>query len=232
MNFNDFFQSPFDRRAHRAGKLVIISRGQNVGRNSERASPRGHIGGQRHRERACWCPSRGHGAPRHGLRRRAGGAAEPGVGDQPALALDQALLLGGRRDPAARLGAGGAHPGPAGRRAAVDAPARAGLRPLARRGDRQPGGAAGPGRPARHLPVGLAGRRRRQPGRGNLPRPEPVPGQLGPPGGPAHQQRAAARRPDHLGRGRRRPRPAGRTGWRRSSPTRRRASAGCSTRSS
>ncbi len=34
------------------------------------------------------------------------------------------------------------------------------------------------GRPAGHLPVRLAGRRRRQPGRPHLPRPEPVPGQL------------------------------------------------------
>ena len=75
-----------------------------------------------------------------------------------------------------------------------------------------------------HLPVRLAGRRRRQPGRADLPGPEPVPGQLGAAGGPPDQQRAAARRPDHLVRGRRR---TPRTGWRRSWPTRRPASAAC-----
>ncbi len=41
-------------------------------------------------------------------------------------------------------------------------------------------------------------------GRADLPRPEPLPGQLGAGRGAPHQQRAAARRPDHLGRGRRR----------------------------
>ena len=56
---------------------------------------------------------------------------------------------------------------------------------------------------AGHLPVRLAGGRGRQPGRADLPGPEPVPGELGAPGGPADQQRAAARRPDRLGRGRR-----------------------------
>ena len=76
------------------------------------------------------------------------------------------------------------------------------LRQLAGRADRQPGRAAGPCRPEGHLPVGLAGRRRREPVRPHLPRPEPVPGQLGAAGGPSHQQRAAARRPDRQGRGR------------------------------
>ena len=72
----------------------------------------------------------------------------------------------------------------------------AGVRPRARRADRQPGRAAGPGRARGDLPVRLAGRRRRQPVRPDLPGPDPVPGQLGARGGPADQQRAAAGRPD------------------------------------
>ncbi len=75
----------------------------------------------------------------------------------------------------------GAHAGPARRRTAVGAAARGTVRQRARRDDRQPGRAAGPGRAEGDLPVRLAGRRRREPGRADLPRPEPVPGQLGPP---------------------------------------------------
>ena len=75
------------------------------------------------------------------------------------------------------------------------------LRPRARRAHRQPGGAERAGRPAGDLPVRLAGRRRRQLGRPDLPGPEPVPGQLGAAGRAPDQQRAAAGRPD---RGRRR----------------------------
>ena len=44
-------------------------------------------------------------------------------------------------------------------------------RPGARRAHRQPGRAAGPGRARGDLPVRLAGRRRRQPGRPDVPRP-------------------------------------------------------------
>ncbi len=59
----------------------------------------------------------------------------------------------------------------------------------------------------------------------DLPRPEPVPGQLGPGRGAPDQQRAAARGPDHAGPSRRTR--ARRTGWRRSWPTPRPASAAC-----
>ena len=76
-----------------------------------------------------------------------------------------------------------------------------GLRRHPRRADRQPGRAAGQGGPEGHLPVRLAGGGRRQPGRADLPGPEPLPGQLGAAGGPPDQQRAAAGRPDLLGRG-------------------------------
>ena len=64
-----------------------------------------------------------------------------------------------------------------------------------------------------------------QPRRPDLPRPEPVPGELGARGRAAHQQRAAARRPDRARRGR-----ADRTtGSRRSSRMPRPASADRST---
>ena len=46
------------------------------------------------------------------------------------------------------------------------------------------------------LPLRLAGRRRRQPVRPDLPGPEPLPGQLGAGRRAPDQQRAAARRPD------------------------------------
>ena len=71
------------------------------------------------------------------------------------------------------------------------------------------------------LPVRLAGRRRREPRRPDLPGPEPLPGQLRAGPRPPDQQRPAARRPD------RRTRKANgdATGWRRSSPTPRPASA-------
>jgi isocitrate lyase len=49
----------------------------------------------------------------------------------------------------------------------------------ARRADRQPGGADGARGPEGHLPLGLAGRRRRQHRRPDVPRPEPLPGRLG-----------------------------------------------------
>ena len=74
-----------------------------------------------------------------------------------------------------------------------------GLHQRARRDDRQPGRAAGARRPQGDLPVRLAGRGRRQPRRADLPRPEPLPGQLGAGCRPPDQQRADARRPDHAG---------------------------------
>ena len=62
----------------------------------------------------------------------------------------------------------------------------------------------------------------------DVPRPEPLPGPFGADGGPADQQHPAARRPDRARRGE----GATATGSRRSWRTRRRGSAGRSTRSS
>ena len=131
-----------------------------IGRNdSARSSPRGHrICGRQQR-----APGRQPGW--------SGGPPGRGMGDEPALARHQAHVLRGGRHPAARLGTGGAHAGPAGRRAAVDAPAHRGLRALAGRANRQPGGTAGPCRAPGDLPVRLAGSRGRQPGRADLPGP-------------------------------------------------------------
>ena len=71
----------------------------------------------------------------------------------------------------------------------------------------------------------LAGRGRRQPRRADLPRPEPLPRQLGAGGRAPHQQRAAPPGPDRARRGR----ASRRTGSRRSSRTPRPASADRST---
>ena len=96
------------------------------------------------------------------------------------------------------------------------------VRHRARRADRQPGGAAGQGRAEGDLPQRLAGRRRREPRRDDVPRPDALPGELGADGRAPDQQRAAARRPDPRG-----PRASTTsTGSRRSSPTPRPASAG------
>ena len=51
------------------------------------------------------------------------------------------------------------------------------------------------------LPLRLAGRRRREPGRAHLPRPEPLSGELRPGARPTAEQRPAARRPDRARRG-------------------------------
>ena len=51
------------------------------------------------------------------------------------------------------------------------------------------------------LPLRLAGRRRREPRRAHLPRPEPLPGQQRARARPAPEQRAPARRPDRARRG-------------------------------
>src|ERR1700744_1335443 len=95
----------------------------------------------------------------------------------------------------------GAPRGGGGRGAAVAAAAPRGLREHPGRADRQPGRPAGAGRAQGHLPVGLAGGGGRQPVPTELPRPKPLPGQLGATGGTADQQRAAARGADHVLRG-------------------------------
>ena len=85
------------------------------------------------------------------------------MANQSALEGRGAGLQGrGRRTPA-RHGARRAHARAAGRREAVALHAREAVRQCARRADRQPGDAAGEGRPRCDLSVGLAGRGRRQP---------------------------------------------------------------------
>ena len=71
------------------------------------------------------------------------------------------------------------------------------------RHDRRPGRSDGQGGPEGDLSLRLAGRGRRQPGRPDLPRSEPLPGDQRAGPGQADQQRAAARRPDRPRRGRR-----------------------------
>ena len=151
-----------------------------------------------------------------------------GLAHRPALVRRGPAVRRRGRAAAARHGPGGAHTGPARRRAAVDAAARAGLRAGSRRAHRRPGRAEREGRPRGDLPVRLAGRRGRQLGRADLPGPVALPGRLGAEGGPPDQQRAAARGPDRAQRG-----PATTaTGWPRSWPTPRPASAARSTRTS
>ena len=77
------------------------------------------------------------------------------------------------------------------------------LRQFARRRHRQPGDAAGARRPARDLPVGLAGRRRRQHRGRDVSRPEPLSGQRRPGAVPPHQPHLPACRPDRALRRRR-----------------------------
>ena len=118
------------------------------------------------------------------------------MGHRSALEGHQAHLHGGRRRAPARLGAGRAHARQARRRKAVGMRQQRAVRQLARRADRQPGDAAGQGRPEGDLSVGLAGRGRRQRRRRNVSGPVAVSGELGAARREAHQQHAQARRPD------------------------------------
>ncbi len=137
------------------------------------------------------------------------------------LVRDRAALHGRGRRAAPRLRPRRADARAARRRAAVGAHPPPAGRAVARGDDRQPGGPAGQGGPRGDLPLRLAGRRRREPRRPDVPRPEPVPGRQRPPRRAAHQPGADPRRPGPPRRGA--PRDA--TGSRRSSPTPRRASA-------
>ena len=109
-----------------------------------------------------------------------------------------------RGDPPARTLLARADPGPARSRAALAAARRPRARRRARRHDRRPGRPDGAGGPAGHLPVGLAGRSRREHRRRRLPRSEPLPGEQRPGRRPAPEQRAAPGRPDRLVGGARR----------------------------
>ena len=109
---------------------------------------------------------------------------------------------GGRRA-APRLGHGRAHARPPRRRAAAPPARRGGVGRGARRDDRRSGRADGEGRAEGDLPLGLAGRSRREPLGQHVSRPEPLPGEQRSRAREADQQRAAARRPDRARRGRR-----------------------------
>jgi len=128
-----------------------------------------------------------------------------------------------RRGPPARQREDRAHAGEAGRREALEAVQRAAVREFARRAHRQPGDAAGQGRRAGDLSLGLAGRGRRQRFALDVPGPVAVRGFLGSHGGEAHQQRARACRPDPDDGRQRRHRLVTRPSWRMPSP----ASAAC-----
>ncbi len=149
--------------------------------------------------------------------------AQEGVGGEPSLEGHQARLHGGGRRPAARLDPHRAHARAPRRGEALEARQRGALRQLARRDDRQPGDAAGQGRPEGDLPVRLAGRRRREHRGRDVSGPVALSGQLGAERRQADQQHVRARRPDPA-HGRQRQRS---TSSRRSSPTPRPASAAC-----
>ena len=104
--------------------------------------------------------------------------AREGLGREPALEGHQARLQRRRRGEAARLPGHRAHAGQARRREALEPDQHRALRQHAGRADRQPGHAAGQGRPQGHLPLRLAGRRRRQQQRRDVPRPVAVLGGL------------------------------------------------------
>ena len=126
-----------------------------------------------------------------------------------ALARHPAPLLGRRRRAAARHGAHRALAGAPGRGKILEAAARGtgGRRPRLR--DRQPGRAGGAVGTQGYLLLRLAGRRRRQQRRRDVSGPEPVSRRLRAEDDRAHQQCAAAHRPDPCARGRERHRLAG-----------------------
>ncbi len=124
------------------------------------------------------------------------------LGHRSSLGRHRAHLHRRRRRRTARLGARGIHARPARCGESLESAAHRGLHPRTGRLHGRAGRAAGPCRAEGHLPERLAGRRRRQPRRADLPRPEPVPGQLRAGGRAAHQQRADPPGPDRARRGR------------------------------
>ena len=121
------------------------------------------------------------------------------------MARRRAPLLRRGRDPSAGLVPGRADDRPTGRRAAVGTGDRDRVRERSGGDDGRPGRRDGQGGPAGDLPERVAGRRRRQPRRTDLPRPVAVPSELGSGGRASHQQRAAPCRPDRVERGHRDP---------------------------
>ena len=160
--------------------------------------------------------------------RATGRRPRTGLVHQSALEGRQAQLLRRRRRAPARLGPDRAHARPARRRKALEPGQHRALRQHPRRPHRQPGDAAGQGRAEGDLPLGLAGRGRRQHRRRDVPGPVALPGELG-----AARSSSASTTPSPAPT-----RSSGRkarttsTTSRRSSPTPRPASAACSTPSS
>lgn len=115
-----------------------------------------------------------------------------GLGQQPALDRHHPQLHRSRCGAPARHRACRAFAGTAGRGQVVEFIAHQAVRQCAGRVDRQSGDAAGQGRFEGDLSVWLAGRRRCQPGRADVPGPIAVSGRLGAGGGQAHQQHLAA----------------------------------------
>ncbi len=98
------------------------------------------------------------------------------------------------------LDAGRAHPGAARRREAVEPDQHRAVREHAGRAHRQPGHAAGQGRPQGHLSFGLAGRGRRQQQRRDVPGSVALFGGLGAEGGQEDQFDVHPGRPDPVER--------------------------------
>ena len=130
---------------------------------------------------------------------------------------------GRRRRAPARHGPRRALARAAGRGEAVALHAGEAVRQRARRADRQPGDAAGEGRPRRDLSLGLAGRRRCEPRRRDVSGPVAVSRELRAVRRSPHQQHAGARGSDSSRRGRRLDRLAEADRRRRRSGLRRRA---------
>ena len=137
------------------------------------------------------------------------------------LERDRAHVHGRGRRPSPRLRRRGAHARAARRGAPVAADR--GRQPVqrARRAHRRPGRPDGAGGPRGDLPLRLAGRRRREPRRRDVSRPEPLSGEQR----AARSSAASTTRCSVPTRSTGRRAGTGRTGSRRSSPTRRRASA-------
>jgi hypothetical protein len=128
----------------------------------------------------------------------AGRRSRDAVAYRKSLVLGDARLHGNRRDSPARQRSAGADARRSRRAATVGAAERARLHSRARRGHGQSGRAAGARRPGGDLRIGLAGGRRREPLRADVPRPEPIPGELRPGARATDQQRTRARRPDRM----------------------------------
>ncbi len=118
------------------------------------------------------------------------------LGGQPALARYQTPLWRRRRRAAAWLDSDRIYTRSSGRRAPVEPLTIRAICGRSGRVDGQSGSTAGQGRFAGDLPQRLAGRSGCQPGRTDVPRSEPLPGQQRAARRQAYQPGTATRRPD------------------------------------